>query len=77
MVWRKNASLKLHVQMLIKEGIAQTVAVLGASSSVMCQGPSMDSLYGVLKLETFMRLSRAIRPVFFRILLSQSHDPRT
>lgn len=59
--------------MLIKEGIAQSVAVLGAPSSAKIQ----VSLCGVLNLETSMHLFCAIRPVLFLILLSQSHDPGT
>lgn len=38
---KKNASLKLRVQMLIKEGLAQSVVVLGACSSIMWQDPSV------------------------------------
>lgn len=46
-------------RMLTKEGIAQSVAVLGAPSSIICQ--NQMSLYGVVNLETTMRLSRAMR----------------
>lgn len=38
---RKKASLKLPVQTLIKEGTAQSVAVLGVPSFIICQDPSV------------------------------------
>lgn len=76
-------SLKLRVQMLIKEGIAHTQMLIKEGiGSVRCSlfhhmSASKCPCMEVLNLETTMRLSRAMRPVLFLILLSQPYDPRT